>query len=80
MMYLLMYPMMNLLNSASGITRNAIKSWVLGKKPLRKMPPPPLPEKSPLIKLFVNFFLSLIFIFMKIFVCKLNLFSFNLFF
>ena len=37
MMYLLMYPMMNLLNSASGITRNAIKSWVLGK--IRKIPP-----------------------------------------
>ena len=32
------------------------------------------------IKFFVNLFLSLNFIFMEIFVCKWDLFSFNLFF
>ena len=57
------------------------------KKPPGKMSPGKLPppencpqENCPPEKFFVNFFLSLVFIFMRIFVHKKNLFSFNYFF
>ena len=52
-----------------------------GKLPQGKLPPRKLPQENcqsencPLWNSFVNFFLSLVFIFMRIFVYKKNLFS-----